>query len=59
MADFFLARQTERTPSFFVNWRVIPWPPEPLRLLASPGILGYRHAEEAAYDRGVGVPSGT
>ena len=59
MADFFLARQTERTQSSVVNRRVIPWPPEPLRLLASPGILGYRHAEDAVYDRGVGVPSGT
>jgi glycine/D-amino acid oxidase-like deaminating enzyme len=58
LADLLLEKKTERTQAFFVNRRVIPWPPEPLRLLASLGILGYMHAEDTVCDRGMGVPSG-
>jgi glycine/D-amino acid oxidase-like deaminating enzyme len=58
LADLLLEKKSERTQAFFVNRRVIPWPPEPLRLLASLGILGYMHAEDAVYDRGMGAPSG-
>jgi hypothetical protein len=58
LADLLLDKKTERTQAFFVNRRVIPWPPEPLRLLASLGILGYMHAEDAVYDRGMPVPDG-
>lgn len=58
LADLLLGKKSERTQAFFVNRRVIPWPPEPLRLLASLGILGYMHAEDAVYDRGMHVPDG-
>jgi hypothetical protein len=50
-----LTRQSERTQAFFVNRRLVSWPSELLRLLASPGILGYMHAEGAVTDRGMGV----
>ena len=58
LADLLLEKKSERTQAFFVNRRVIPWPPEPLRLVASLGILGYMHAEDAVYDRGMHVPDG-
>jgi glycine/D-amino acid oxidase-like deaminating enzyme len=58
LADLLLEKKSERTQAFFVNRRVLPWPPEPLRLLASLGILGYMHAEDAVYDRGMGAAGG-
>ena len=35
---------------WFVNCRMIPWPPEPLRMAASQIIRGYLHLEDAIYE---------
>lgn len=51
LADLLLERKTDLTSIWFVNRRVIPWPPEPLRWVASQAILGYMHAEDWWYER--------
>ena len=51
LADLILERQTDLTGVWFVNRRLIPWPPEPLRLLASHAIRGYLRVEDALYER--------
>jgi glycine/D-amino acid oxidase-like deaminating enzyme len=53
LSDLALERKTDLTEVWFVNRRMIPWPPEPLRLLASQAILGYLHLEDALYERGL------
>jgi len=35
----------------FVNRIVIPWPPEPLRIVLAKGIRGYLRVEDWAYER--------
>jgi glycine/D-amino acid oxidase-like deaminating enzyme len=50
VADLILERKTDLTDVFFVNRRTIPWPPEPLRNLATKAILGYMHWEDRIYD---------
>jgi glycine/D-amino acid oxidase-like deaminating enzyme len=51
LADLVLERKTDLTSVWFVNRRMIPWPPEPLRWLVSQAILGYLHAEDGWYER--------
>ena len=50
IADLVLERKTDLTDVFFVNRRTLPWPPEPLRNLASRAIRGYMHLEDRIYD---------
>jgi glycine/D-amino acid oxidase-like deaminating enzyme len=52
LADLLLERRTDLTSVWFVRRRTLPWPPEPLRWLASQAILGYLHAEDWWYERG-------
>jgi glycine/D-amino acid oxidase-like deaminating enzyme len=51
IADLLLERKTDLTDIWFVNRRMIPWPPEPLRLVASQAIRGYMRLEDALYER--------
>jgi len=51
VADLILERKSDLTSTWFVNRRMIPWPPEPLRLLASQAIRGYLRLEDALYER--------
>ena len=53
LADLVLERQTDLTDTWFVNRRMIPWPPEPLRLVVSHAIRGYMQVEDAIYERDV------
>jgi len=53
LADLLLERQTDLTSIWFVQRRTLPWPPEPLRWAASQAILGYMHAEDWWYERGM------
>lgn len=50
-ADLILERRTDLTDVFFVNRKTLPFPPEPLRILASKAILGYMHMEDRWFDR--------
>ncbi|MFZ5908590.1 MAG: NAD(P)/FAD-dependent oxidoreductase [Chloroflexota bacterium] len=56
VADLILERQSDLTATWFVNRRMIPWPPEPLRLLASQAIRGYLRLEDALYERNMDRP---
>ncbi len=51
LADLVLERKTDLTSAWFVNRRVIPWPPEPLRWAVSRALLGYFHAEDWWHER--------
>ena len=51
IADLLLERKSDLTDIWFVNRRMIPWPPEPLRLVASQAIRGYMRVEDALYER--------
>jgi glycine/D-amino acid oxidase-like deaminating enzyme len=51
LADLALERKTDLTDVWFVNRRMIPWPPEPLRLVASQAIRGYLRIEDSLYER--------
>ncbi len=53
IADLLLERKTDLTDVWFVNRKMIPWPPEPLRLIASQAIRGYMRLEDALYERGM------
>ena len=44
-------RKTDLTDVWFVNRRVVPWPPEPLRYLVSKAIKGYLRAEDWWHER--------
>jgi glycine/D-amino acid oxidase-like deaminating enzyme len=52
LADLVLERKTDLTEVWFVDRRMIPWPPEPLRLVVSHAIRGYMRLEDALYERG-------
>ncbi|MFZ0889631.1 MAG: FAD-dependent oxidoreductase [Candidatus Binataceae bacterium] len=53
LRDLVLERESElKCP--FVNRRVIPWPPEPLRMMIGAGLRTYLRAEDWAYERRVG-----
>ncbi len=51
LADLVLERKTDLTDIWFVNRRTIPWPPEPLRMVASVAIRGYLRMEDAVNER--------
>jgi len=51
LADLVLECKTDLTDVWFVNRRMIPWPPEPLRMAASQAIRGYLRLEDAFYER--------
>jgi glycine/D-amino acid oxidase-like deaminating enzyme len=51
LADLILERKTDLTDVWFVDRRMIPWPPEPLRLVASHAIRGYLRLENAVNER--------
>lgn len=46
LCDLLLERKTDLTDCFLVNRRVIPWPPEPLRLGVSLALRGYLQMED-------------
>ena len=52
LADLVLERKTALTDLWFVNRRLLPWPPEPLRLALSHGVLGYMRVEDWWNERG-------
>jgi glycine/D-amino acid oxidase-like deaminating enzyme len=56
LVDLLLERQTENTACPFVNRRVLPWPPEPLRSAAARGIRAYLELEDGWYERGMARP---
>ena len=51
ISDLLLERETDLTASPFVSRRVIPWPPEPLRLAISVALRGYLRAEDWFHER--------
>jgi len=51
LTDLAMGRKTDLTDTWFVNRRMISWPPEPLRLLASEVIRGYLRLEDRIYER--------
>ncbi len=53
LCDLLLERQSELLACPFVNRRVIPWPPEPIRMAAAAGIRAYLQAEDRWHERGV------
>ena len=53
VADLILELKTDLTDVWFVNRRMIPWPPEPFRLLLSHAIRGYLRVEDAFYERSI------
>ncbi|MBM3179940.1 MAG: FAD-dependent oxidoreductase [Chloroflexi bacterium] len=53
LADLLLERKTDLTSIWFVDRKPIAWPPEPLRWVASQALLGYLHAEDWWYERGM------
>jgi glycine/D-amino acid oxidase-like deaminating enzyme len=53
LRDLLLERQSDLLDCPFVNRRVIPWPPEPLRMTAAVGLRSYLRAEDWWYERGV------
>jgi hypothetical protein len=53
IADLLLEKETELTQVWFVGRRTLPWPPEPLRFVASQAIRAYMRVEDAFYERGL------
>jgi glycine/D-amino acid oxidase-like deaminating enzyme len=53
IADLLLEKDTDLTHVWFVGRRTLPWPPEPLRFVASHAIRGYMRIEDAIYERGM------
>jgi glycine/D-amino acid oxidase-like deaminating enzyme len=51
LADLALEHKTDLTAVWFINRHMIPWPPEPLRMVASQMILGYLHLEDRLFER--------
>lgn len=51
LRDLLLERQSELLECPFVNRRVIPWPPEPLRIGVALALRGYLQAEDWFYER--------
>lgn len=54
LAELLLERETERTDTWFVDRRVIPWPPEPLRFAASFAVRGGLRLQDRFTDRVAG-----
>jgi glycine/D-amino acid oxidase-like deaminating enzyme len=51
LVDLLLERRTENTECPFVDRRVSPWPPEPLRSLAARAVRAYLRAEDWWHER--------
>ncbi|MCF7802430.1 MAG: FAD-binding oxidoreductase [Candidatus Marinimicrobia bacterium] len=51
LTDLILERESELLTCPFVNPRVIPWPPEPLRLMTAGALRGYLQLEDWWYER--------
>jgi glycine/D-amino acid oxidase-like deaminating enzyme len=51
LADLVCERKTDLTDVWFVNRRVVPWPPEPIRFLASHAIRAYLRLEDRWHER--------
>jgi len=51
LADLALERKTDLTDVWFVNRRMFPWPPEPIRMAASQVIRGYLRIEDSIFER--------
>jgi hypothetical protein len=49
--DPLLERQSDLLDCPFVNRRVLPWPPEPLRFVAASAVRGYLRFEDWTYER--------
>jgi hypothetical protein len=50
LRDLILERDTDLTGTFFVNRRVVPFPPEPLKHAVMDGIVGFMRWEDRRYD---------
>ena len=50
LRDLLLERQSDLLGCPFVNKRVLPWPPEPLRIGAAYMLRGYLQFEDALYE---------
>ncbi len=57
LRDLLLGRKSDLLDCPFVNRRVIPWPPEPLRIMAAAGLRAYLQAEDWVHERHMGSPS--
>jgi hypothetical protein len=44
-------RKTDLTDVWFVNQRVLPWPPEPLRFVLGQAVRGYLRIEDRVHER--------
>ncbi len=53
LSDLALERKTDLTDVWFVNRSMIPWPPEPIRMIASQVIRGYLRLEDRMFERDV------
>jgi glycine/D-amino acid oxidase-like deaminating enzyme len=51
LSDLLRGERTERTDTFFVNRRVIPFPPEPFRLAMNFAVRALMRAEDAWHER--------
>jgi len=51
LADMICERKTDLTDVWFVNRRILAWPPEPLRFLVSHAVRGYLRLEDRVYER--------
>jgi len=51
LADLLAERKTDLTEVWFVNRRVLPWPPEPLRYAIGRAVLGYLRLEDRIAER--------
>ncbi len=51
LADLALECKTELTDVWFINRKMIPWPPEPIRMLTSQAIRGYLQLEDRLFER--------
>ncbi len=54
LTDLLRGERTERTEAFFVNRRVVPFPPEPFRLAVSYAVRALMRAEDAWNERSSG-----
>jgi glycine/D-amino acid oxidase-like deaminating enzyme len=55
LADLICERKSDLTSVWFVNRRVIPYPPEPLRFVMSKAVLSYLQTEDWVRERGMGT----
>ena len=51
LTDLALEHKTDLTEVWFVNRSIIPWPPEPIRMVASQAIRGYLRLEDRILER--------